>query len=103
MGVVDDEFKRLQNVVTSLEERVKRLEQRQSGNAAAKVPEEGVRMILMGPPGAGTSRIPRDFFLCYLSMLLCSRAHARLGVARSQQCECDENATLCYNNQIACC
>lgn len=54
MGVIDNEFKRLQDVVTGLEERVKRLEQRQSGDAAAKIPEDGVRMILMGPPGAGT-------------------------------------------------
>ncbi len=53
MGVIDNEFKRLQDVVTALEERVKRLEQRQSGNSAIKIPEGGVRMILMGPPGAG--------------------------------------------------
>ena len=53
MGVIDNEFKRLQDVVTSLEERVKRLEQRQSGDAAPKT-SDSVRMILMGPPGAGT-------------------------------------------------
>ena len=57
MGVIDNEFKRLQDVVTSLEDRVKRLEQRQSGGDAAS--SDSVRMILMGPPGAGTF-----FFFC---------------------------------------
>ncbi|KAI1489579.1 adenylate kinase-domain-containing protein [Biscogniauxia mediterranea] len=49
MGVIDNEFKRLQDVVSSLEDRVKRLEQRQSGES---ISNEGVRMILIGPPGA---------------------------------------------------
>lgn len=53
MGVIDNEFKRLQDVVTGLEDRVKRLEQRQSGDGQTKIPEDGVRMILIGPPGAG--------------------------------------------------
>lgn len=52
MGAIDTEFKRLHDVVTSLEERVKRLEQRQSGGPLTS---ESVRMILIGPPGAGTS------------------------------------------------
>jgi adenylate kinase len=52
MGVIDNEFKRLQDVVTSLEDRVKRLEQRRSGEP---VTADSVRMILIGPPGAGTS------------------------------------------------
>lgn len=52
MGVIDNEFKRLHDVVTSLEERVKRLEQRQSGEPLTT---ESIRMILIGPPGAGTS------------------------------------------------
>ena len=51
MGVIDQEFKRLEDVVSSLEDRVKRLEQRQSGDAPLTT--EGIRMILMGPPGAG--------------------------------------------------
>jgi adenylate kinase len=52
MGVIDQEYKRLQDVVTSLEKRVEQLEQRQSGNVKST---DGVRMVLMGPPGAGTS------------------------------------------------
>jgi len=52
MGAIDTEFKRLQDVVSSLEERVKRLEHRQSGEPLTA---EGIRMILMGPPGAGMS------------------------------------------------
>lgn len=50
MGVIDDEMKRLQDVVSGLEDRVRRLEQRQSGGS---ISTESVRMILMGPPGAG--------------------------------------------------
>ncbi|KAH8160626.1 hypothetical protein CIB48_g7624 [Xylaria polymorpha] len=52
MGAIDTEFKRLHDVVTSLEDRVKRLEQRQSGEPLTA---ESIRMILIGPPGAGTS------------------------------------------------
>lgn len=48
MGIIDNEMKRLQDVVSGLEDRVRRLEQRQSGES-----NESVRMILMGPPGAG--------------------------------------------------
>lgn len=51
MSPIDTEFKRLQDVVSGLEQRVKQLEQRQGGGSS--VPES-VRMIIMGPPGAGT-------------------------------------------------
>ncbi|KAI3327743.1 adenylate kinase-domain-containing protein [Xylariaceae sp. AK1471] len=68
MGVIDNEFKRLQDVVTSLEERVKRLEHRQSGEPLTA---EGVRMILMGPPGAGKGtqapKIKEKFSCCHLA------------------------------------
>lgn len=50
MGVVEDEVKRLHGVVQGLEQRIKKLEERQFG--APKSTEE-VRMILIGPPGAG--------------------------------------------------
>jgi hypothetical protein len=50
MGALDSEIQRLHDVVSSLEKRVEKLEVRQSGDAR---PEGGVRMILMGPPGAG--------------------------------------------------
>ncbi|KAH9907787.1 adenylate kinase cytosolic [Xylariomycetidae sp. FL2044] len=67
MGVIDNEFKRLQDVVTSLEDRVKRLEQRQSGEP----PSDGVRMILIGPPGAGKGtqapKIKEKFSCCHLA------------------------------------
>lgn len=50
MGIIDDEMKRLQDVVSGLEDRVRSLEQRQSGES---ISPGGVRMILIGPPGAG--------------------------------------------------
>ncbi|KAI1139933.1 adenylate kinase cytosolic [Hypoxylon sp. FL0543] len=66
MGVIDDEMKRLQDVVSGLEERVRRLEQRQSGGST-----EGVRMILIGPPGAGKGtqapKIKEKFSCCHLA------------------------------------
>ncbi|KAI1800716.1 adenylate kinase cytosolic [Daldinia bambusicola] len=66
MGIIDDEMKRLQDVVSSLEDRVRRLEQRQSGESG-----ESVRMILMGPPGAGKGtqapKIKEKFSCCHLA------------------------------------
>ncbi|KAI1118107.1 adenylate kinase-domain-containing protein [Nemania sp. NC0429] len=68
MGVIDNEFKRLHDVVTSLEERVKRLEQRQSGEPLTT---ESIRMILIGPPGAGKGtqapKIKEKFSCCHLA------------------------------------
>ncbi|KAI5927860.1 adenylate kinase-domain-containing protein [Camillea tinctor] len=68
MGVIDNEFKRLQDVVSSLEDRVKRLEQRQSGGS---ISTESVRMVLMGPPGAGKGtqapKIKEKFSCCHLA------------------------------------
>lgn len=53
----DDTVQTLQDLVHKLESRVKQLEDKlshaQAGTTHATT--EGVRMILMGPPGAGTS------------------------------------------------
>ncbi len=51
MGYLDDEVKRLQSVVDKLEGRVRSLESRQLGGAP--ISSETIRMILIGPPGAG--------------------------------------------------
>ena len=53
----DDTVQTLQDLVNKLESRVKQLEDKLThAQAGTKhVPEEGVRMILMGPPGAGVS------------------------------------------------
>ncbi|RYO94799.1 hypothetical protein DL764_007777 [Monosporascus ibericus] len=71
MGVIDEEFKRLQDVVTGLEERVKRLEQRQSGDAVSRTPADALRMILIGPPGAGKGtqapKLKEKFSCCHLA------------------------------------
>lgn len=50
MGFVDDELSKMKDVIANLESRVKRLEGRQGGSATA----DEIRMILIGPPGAGT-------------------------------------------------
>ena len=52
----DDAVKSLQDLVNKLESRVKELEDRiQHASSGTKhAPNEGIRMILMGPPGAGT-------------------------------------------------
>jgi adenylate kinase len=50
-SVVND----LKSTVHRLEQRIADLESRVSGHGGS-VPQEGVRMILMGPPGAGESR-----------------------------------------------
>ena len=57
MGYLDDEVKRLQSVIHSLENRVQALEGRQLGGPRKPTTEE-IRMLLIGPPGAGTSSPP---------------------------------------------
>jgi len=56
MGYIDDEVKRLQGVIDSLEGRVKALEKRQFGSSTPKTTEE-LRMLLIGPPGAGSDPV----------------------------------------------
>jgi adenylate kinase len=53
----DDTVQTLQDLVNKLESRVKQLEDKLThAQAGTKhIPSEGVRMILMGPPGAGVS------------------------------------------------
>ncbi len=52
MGYLEDEVKRLHTVLSSVEGRLKALEERQFGKSSGKTAEE-IRMILIGPPGAG--------------------------------------------------
>lgn len=56
MGFVEDELKQLKDVIGALDSRIKKLEQRATGSAPST---EEIRMILIGPPGAG-------WFLCAL-------------------------------------
>lgn len=50
MGIIEDEVKGLQGKLDTLEARIKALETRQFGE---KPTAEQIRMILIGPPGAG--------------------------------------------------
>lgn len=50
MGFVEDELKQLKSVLSSLDTRIKTLEARATGSP---VSTEEIRMILIGPPGAG--------------------------------------------------
>ena len=50
---VDD----LKSLIRQLEARVVELESRLSGGSGKSAPSEGIRMILMGPPGAGAFRL----------------------------------------------
>lgn len=59
MGFVEDEVKQLKDVLGALDLRIKKLEQRALGTSPTT---DEIRMILIGPPGAGTS-----FFLFSLS------------------------------------
>lgn len=56
MGYIEDEVKRLQGIVDKLDGRIQALEQRQFGGSAPKTTEE-LRMLLIGPPGAGMESI----------------------------------------------
>jgi adenylate kinase len=53
MGHLDDEVKRLQGIIANIEGRVQALEGKQLGGSQKKTAEE-IRMLLIGPPGAGT-------------------------------------------------
>ena len=59
MGLVEDELKQLKDVVGTLESRIKRLEQRATGTSTT--PQE-LRMLLIGPPGAGTLQLASPAF-----------------------------------------
>ncbi len=52
MGFVEDELKQLKDVIGNLDSRIKSLEQRATGSSAPVSTEE-IRMLLIGPPGAG--------------------------------------------------
>lgn len=51
MGIIEDEVNGLHGKLSALEERIKALEQRQFGSSPKT--SEQIRMLLIGPPGAG--------------------------------------------------
>ena len=55
MGLVEDEVQRLRDIVNGFESRIKKLEEKAllGGTESPKTTEE-IRMILIGPPGAGS-------------------------------------------------
>ncbi|KAG7130051.1 Adenylate kinase like protein [Verticillium longisporum] len=72
MGIIEDEVKRLTGVVEGLESRIKSLEQKSFGTTTKSAEE--VRMILIGPPGAGKGtqapKIKEKFSCCHLGGLV---------------------------------
>lgn len=54
MGFVEDELKQLKEVIGNLDSRIKQLEKRATGSSPST---EEIRMIIMGPPGAGKALI----------------------------------------------
>ncbi|KAG6009822.1 adenylate kinase [Claviceps maximensis] len=68
MGFVEDELKQLKEVIHSLESRIKQLETRTMGFSPST---EEIRMIIMGPPGAGKGtqapKIKERFSCCHLA------------------------------------
>lgn len=59
-SLVEEAVKKLTNTVDSLESRIKALEDRAAGGSG-KLSTEEVRMILIGPPGAGMP-LPSSLF-----------------------------------------
>ncbi|OAA55901.1 adenylate kinase [Niveomyces insectorum RCEF 264] len=70
MGAVEEQVQRLHDIVASLEGRIKDLEHRSFGTSGPKTAEE-LRMILIGPPGAGKGtqapKIKEKFSCCHLA------------------------------------
>ncbi|RFU76127.1 adenylate kinase [Trichoderma arundinaceum] len=69
MGFVEDELKHLRDVISSLDSRIKQLEQHATGGVP--IGTESLRMILIGPPGAGKGtqapKIKERFSCCHLA------------------------------------
>ncbi|KAG5953978.1 adenylate kinase [Claviceps sorghi] len=68
MGFVEDELKQLKEVINNLDSRIKQLEKRTMGFSPST---EEIRMIIMGPPGAGKGtqapKIKDRFSCCHLA------------------------------------
>ncbi|KAI9149151.1 adenylate kinase [Paramyrothecium foliicola] len=68
MGFVEDELKQLKDVIAGLDSRIKRLEGHATGSAPTR---DELRMILIGPPGAGKGtqapKIKERFSCCHLA------------------------------------
>ena len=75
MGYLEDEVKRLQTVLDSVEGRLKRLEERQFGSVSSTA--DAVRMILIGPPGAGMRFLPSSAVLSSNAVPELTRVQAR--------------------------
>ncbi|KIH90731.1 adenylate kinase [Sporothrix brasiliensis 5110] len=71
MGAIEDQVQHLHDVVARLEGRIKDLESRHLGGAGATKTIDEVRMILIGPPGAGKGtqapKIKEKFGCCHLA------------------------------------
>ncbi|KAF5673047.1 adenylate kinase 1 [Fusarium heterosporum] len=68
MGFIEDELKQLKDVISTIDTRIKKLESRATGSP---VSTEDIRMILIGPPGAGKGtqapKIKERFSCCHLA------------------------------------
>ncbi|KIL89782.1 adenylate kinase 1 [Fusarium avenaceum] len=68
MGFIEDELKQLKDVISTIDTRIKKLESRATGGP---VSTEDIRMILIGPPGAGKGtqapKIKERFSCCHLA------------------------------------
>lgn len=60
MGYLEDEVKHLRSVIDALDGRVKALESRQLIGGPKPATTEEIRMILIGPPGAGMFTFPKN-------------------------------------------
>ncbi|KAF9776067.1 adenylate kinase [Fusarium sp. DS 682] len=68
MGFIEDELKQLKDVISTIDTRIKKLEARATGSPMST---EEIRMILIGPPGAGKGtqapKIKERFSCCHLA------------------------------------
>lgn len=85
MGFVEDELKHLRTTIANLDSRIRQLEQRPSA-----LPQNGLRMILIGPPGAGS------YLALHVARLSLSRTIDRITGKGTQAPRIKERFSCCH-------
>ena len=102
--ITDDIVEALRDTVHKLESRVQQLEAKlghsdgSSSTSSSRTPLQSVRMILMGPPGAGMRPAPKEAFLS-VSLPVCIGKGTQAPKIQDKYCAC--HLVGCLNKVIS--